>query len=287
MSFWVAGAAIGGAAISSSAVSSAADQQAGASAASAAQQQAQYDQTRRDQTPYRAVGAGALGQLSELTGVKQFDGAAYLRANPDVAGDPYWASHPEDHYQEHGRNEGRAATYTQTGSGFGSYAQGPTAAEVQMDPGYEFGRQEGQKAIDRKVAASGGRISGASLKAAAQYGTDYATTGYSTAYNRVNQARSDRLNRLAALAGIGQTATQQVGQAGQASANAIGQIATAQGNASGAATVAQSNIWGGAGNQLAALYGRSGTTTTTQPAVYDDGYSIGQGSAYNGSRAGQ
>jgi hypothetical protein len=33
---------------------------------------------------------------------------------------------------------------------------------VQMDPGYEFARQQGQQAIDRKTAAAGGRISGAS-----------------------------------------------------------------------------------------------------------------------------
>lgn len=131
---------------------------------------------------------------------------------------------------------------------------------VQMDPGYEFARQQGQQGIDRKTAAAGGRISGAALKAASQYNTDYATTGYSTAYNRANQARSDRLNRLAALAGIGQTGTQQVSSAGSSAANAIGNIATAQGNAAGAAQIAQGNIWAGAGNQIAALYGkRSGT----------------------------
>jgi hypothetical protein len=141
---------------------------------------------------------------------------------------------------------------------FGSYAKPLTQGEVQLDPGYEFGRQQGQQGIDRKTAAAGGRISGASLKAAAQYGNDYATTKYGDAYNRVNQARSDRLNRLAALAGIGQTATQQVGQAGQNSANNISAMTTAQGNANGAATIAQGNIWGGAGNQLAALYGRGG-----------------------------
>jgi hypothetical protein len=74
----------------------------------------------------------------------------------------------------------------------------------------------------------------------------------------VNQARSDRLNRLAALAGIGQTSAQQTGAAaGQNAANAISGMTTAQGNASGAAQIAQGNIWGGAGNQLAALYGRN------------------------------
>lgn len=130
-------------------------------------------------------------------------------------------------------------------------------SKVQLDPGYQFGLQQGQQAIDRKTAAAGGRISGASLKAAAQYGTDYATTGYDTAYNRANQARSDRLNRLAALANIGQTATQQTGSAGTNSANQISALTTAQGNASGAAQIAQGNIWGGVGNQIAALYGRN------------------------------
>lgn len=138
-----------------------------------------------------------------------------------------------------------------------------------MDPGYEFARNQGQQAIDRQTAAAGGRISGAALKAASQYNTDYATTGYSTAYNRANQARSDRLNRLAALAGIGQTGTQQVGAAGQSAANAMGQIVTAQGNAAGAAQIAQGNIWSGAGNQIAALYGRNSGGTNPN---YGGGY---------------
>src|SRR4051812_11608734 len=63
-------------------------------------------------------------------------------------------------------------------------------SKIQMDPGYQFGLKQGQQAIDRQTAAAGGRISGAALKAAAQYGTDYATTGYSAAYGRANQART-------------------------------------------------------------------------------------------------
>lgn len=130
------------------------------------------------------------------------------------------------------------------------------ASQVQMDPGYEFARKQGQQAIDRQTAAAGGRISGAALKAASEYNNGVATTGYSTAYNRANQQRTDRLNRLAALAGVGQTATQQVGSAGATTAGNIGNIVTAQGNASGAAQIAQGNIWSGAGNQIAALYGK-------------------------------
>jgi small-conductance mechanosensitive channel len=36
----------------------------------------------------------------------------------------------------------------------------PTSAEVMSEPGYQFGRQQGQQAIDRKIAAGGGRVSG-------------------------------------------------------------------------------------------------------------------------------
>jgi len=139
------------------------------------------------------------------------------------------------------------------------------ATGIQMDPGYQFGLHQGQQAIDRQTAAAGGRISGAALKAAAQYGTDYATNGYSAAYARANQARTDRLNRLAALAGVGQTATQNVGAQGANTAGANSALVVAAGNNAGAATLAQGNIWGNAGNQLMALYGRK---TSAAPNSY-------------------
>jgi hypothetical protein len=133
-------------------------------------------------------------------------------------------------------------------------------SKIQMDPGYQFGLTQGQQAIDRQTAAGGGRISGAALKAAAQYGTDYATSGYSAAYSRQNQTRTDRLNRLAALAGVGQTATQNAAAHGANTAGANSALMVAAGNNAGAAQLAQGNIWGNAGNQLAALYGRSAGT---------------------------
>lgn len=129
-------------------------------------------------------------------------------------------------------------------------------SKIQMDPGYEFGRAQGQEAIDRKTAAAGGRISGAALKEAAQYGTDYATTGYSAAYVRTNQARSDRLNRLAALADVGQTATENIGALGAQTAGRNSALMADAGSNRGAAQMAQANIWGNATNQIAALYGK-------------------------------
>lgn len=131
-----------------------------------------------------------------------------------------------------------------------------TAADVMQDPGYQFGLTQGQTALDRKIAAMGGRVSGAALKAAARYGTDYASTGYNAAYQR----RQDRLNRLAALAGIGQSATGSSAQAGMNMANNVSGMLTAQGDATAASQLARGNIWGNTANKIAALYARDKKT---------------------------
>lgn len=136
-------------------------------------------------------------------------------------------------------------------------------SQVQLDPGYQFGLDQGQQAINRQTSAAGGRISGAALKAAAQYGTDYATAGYSAAYGRAKQTRDDRLNRLAALANIGQTSTQNVSAAGAQTTASNNALTRAAANNAGAATLAQGNIWGNTTNQLAALYGRTSGTSTS------------------------
>lgn len=136
---------------------------------------------------------------------------------------------------------------------------------VQLDPGYEFARKQGQQGIDRQTSAAGGRISGAALKAASQYNTDYANSGYSTAYARANQARTDRLNRLAALAGVGQTATNNVTALGANAAANNSQMLINQGNNAGAAAIAQGNIWGNTTNQLAAVAGKYANGGYTPP----------------------
>lgn len=131
-----------------------------------------------------------------------------------------------------------------------------TSADVMADPGYQFGLKQGQLGLDRKAAASGGRVSGAALKSAAEYATNYATTGYGAAYQR----RQDRLNRLASLAGLGQTATSGSAAAGQSSANAISGALSSQGDATGAARMAQGNIWGNTVNQLGAAASKWAST---------------------------
>lgn len=119
----------------------------------------------------------------------------------------------------------------------------------EADPGYQFRMSEGMKAINSNAAARGGVNSGATLKALARYGQDFATNEYNNVYNR-------QYNRLSSLAGLGQGANQQVSNAGTNYANAVSGNQIGVGNAIGAANIGMANrnaslagqlIGGGAG----------------------------------------
>jgi hypothetical protein len=115
--------------------------------------------------------------------------------------------------------------------------------DFQNDPGYQFRMQEGQKALERSAAARGGLQSGGTLKALSRYGQDFASNEYGNAYNRFNADRDRRFNRLSSIAGIGQTANSQLGQAGQNYAGQVGNNMMGAANAQGAAGMASANAW--------------------------------------------
>jgi hypothetical protein len=119
-----------------------------------------------------------------------------------------------------------------------------TSADFQKDPGYDFRMQEGQKALERSAAARGGLQSGGTLKALSRYGQDFASNEYNNAYNRFNADRDRRFNRLSSIAGLGQTANNQIGAAGQNYANQVGANQMGAANAAGAAGIASANAWG-------------------------------------------
>ena len=54
----------------------------------------------------------------------------------------------------------------------GEYTQQPTLEQLQMDPGYAFRMQQGQRAMESALGTSGMRGSGAALKAATRYGQE-------------------------------------------------------------------------------------------------------------------
>jgi len=114
--------------------------------------------------------------------------------------------------------------------------------QFQQDPGYAFRLSEGQKSLDRSAAARGGLISGSALKAAQRYGQDMGSQEYTNAFNRYQTERTAQLGPLQSLAGVGQTAVNQLGASGQNYANQAGNLAMIGGANQANALLSQGNI---------------------------------------------
>jgi len=121
----------------------------------------------------------------------------------------------------------------------------------QADPGYAFRLSEGQKALERSAAARGGLMGGATGKALTRFGQEMGSQEYQNAFNRYQAERQARLNPLQSLAGVGQTAAQNLaGQAGQFGSNMAETLgAGAQARASGYMGAANA-ITGGLGQYM-------------------------------------
>jgi hypothetical protein len=132
----------------------------------------------------------------------------------------------------------------------GDFNRDFTLADFTADPGYGFRLQQGQRGLEASAAARGGALSGAALKGIDRYNQDFASGEYQNAYNRFNADRTQRFNRLASIAGVGQTATRDVAQMGsQTASNVAGNIIGA-GNAQASSYVGQGNAISGAANTL-------------------------------------
>jgi hypothetical protein len=106
--------------------------------------------------------------------------------------------------------------------------------DLTMDPGYQFRMDQGTNAINAAAAARGMGNSGATLKALARYGQDFASNEYNNAYNRT-------YGRLSSLAGMGQGATGAVASAGQNYGNNVSANQMGFGNSAASSILAQSN----------------------------------------------
>jgi hypothetical protein len=118
-------------------------------------------------------------------------------------------------------------------------------------PAYDFQFSEGMRALDNSASARGMVQSGATMKAAQRFGQGLAAQG-----------RGEELNRLQALAGVGQTATTQGVGLGQNYAQAAGGLTAGLGQnlAQGQTALgsALGGIYGQAGNAAAGIYGQQG-----------------------------
>jgi hypothetical protein len=136
----------------------------------------------------------------------------------------------------------------------GDFNKDFTLADFNQDPGYQFRMDQGMQGAERSAAARGGLLNGGTLKALDRYNQDYASGEYSNAYNRFNNDRTQRFNRLSSLAGTGQTATRDVANMGTNAATEVGNNTIGAGNAQASGYVGQANAVNSGVSSLSNFY---------------------------------
>lgn len=220
-----------------------------ASAASLAEQKRQYDLSRADMQPWLTTGSSALSTLGRLYGL----GGAQAPAQ----GQPQTL--PAQGFAGSGGQPGLMSRQIgEGGLGAGGYATAmpggatsPTATTGQatapagqfdsfwQSPDYNFRANEQMRALTARNAALGIQDSGAAQRAALQLSGNLASSEY-----------NNYANRLAALAGVGQSAANTNAQLGGNYANAVTGINGNLGQQLGSSYTNRGNIWGNLVNNL-------------------------------------
>lgn len=241
----VGGAILGGSVLSgvlgASASKSAASAQAKGDAAAIAEQRRQFDLSRQDLAPWRGIGSQAINQLGSLYGFTNAQPQQGITQLPQ-------GGMTDDRLFPQGLG-GRFGGISDK-LGFGSNMMLPPGSqpEQQMQsgtgmagffasPDYNFRRDEGMRGLERSAAARGGAFSGNALRGLSGFNSNLAAGEFGNYFNR-----------LSALSGIGQSATNTGVQAGQQSAANIGNLLSSQGASRASGIMGQANSIGGALN---------------------------------------
>lgn len=273
------GAAVVGGVASNMAADKAASAQESAGNQSTATQRYFYDTTRNDNLPAIQRGNLAGDRISYLLGLSNnttakpdqseanFDVAAYLAANPDVAADGYASQNAYKHYLNNGKAEGRAFTYINApldtaaataDPAYGSFTKKFTVDDLNNDvpyqQGFQYALNQGQLGVNRLAAASGSLNSGSTLKALQDRAANVANQYAGDAYNRWNNDKTTQYNMLAGLSGAGQTASNAVASSGANAANAISNTQTGVGNSRAASAISGANSLQGGLNSISNYY---------------------------------
>jgi hypothetical protein len=219
------------------AATNAANQQYAATQDAAAQQRAMFDILNKQQEPYRQAGYGALSKISGML--------------PD---------------------------FTKMPAAYRDF----TAADLQTNlaPNYQFMLGQGLGATRQGLNVGGG---GSNVeRGGIKFAEDYASNAYQNAlqnymaqktqaFNQEQTGTGNVFNRLASIAGIGQTAQGQVQNLGQSTAANIGQLGIGGASAIGAGQIGSANAMAGGlqgiGNSLT-LAGLLRPQTAAAPTGY-------------------
>lgn len=181
-----------------------------------------------------------VGLVSSYMGAQAADSAASTQANAarGAMGEQRRQYDQTRKDQEPWRQAGEKALTGMQDQGF---QKDFSMADYEADPGYAFRMAEGQKALERSASARGNLMGSGTMKSLARYSQGVASDEYGKAYDRFNNNNNMRFNRLASLAGTGQTAVNQTAAAGQNMANNNADLQTQIGNAQAAGQVGSAN----------------------------------------------
>lgn len=118
-----------------------------------------------------------------------------------------------------------------------------------LAPNYQFQLDQGIRATQNAGNMQTGLLSGNTIKGVNDYAQNYAGNAYQNAFNNYNTNQTNIYNRLAGIAGLGQTANGQSVNAGGTAGTNIGNAQIAGGQAQASGTVGATNaITGGLTN---------------------------------------
>lgn len=228
-----------------------------AGAAAMQSQERMFNQAREDQMPWMQAGQAGLGALLGGLGLGQPQGMG------SAAPDGQMSTGMTD------KLRGGPAGGPEAGSLMRSF----TMQDFEQDPGYQFRMQEGQKALERSAAARGGLGSGRMMKDLQRFGQDLASQEYGNAYNRFQAQQANQYNRLANLAGLGQSTSGALANQAMQQGQNMGNIQMGLGNAAASAGMAQANRLSnmiGTGIGAAAAFSDATLKTDVEPINMTD-----------------
>lgn len=193
--------------------------------------------------PVAILGAGALGVGASVYTSGQSANAAQNAANAQVSAANTAANTQLSIFNQTQQN---LAPYNQVGQsaisqlaslfGIGAGGNGTpnasaaTSALTQF-PGYQFGLNQGQTALDRSAASRGLALSGAQLKDSQAYGQNYA----------MQNAWNPYVSQLNTLSGLGENAAATTGNIGASTGSSVANSQLAAGQAAASGIVGSNN----------------------------------------------
>ncbi|CAB4172802.1 hypothetical protein UFOVP953_6 [uncultured Caudovirales phage] len=128
---------------------------------------------------------------------------------------------------------------------------GPQDLQAGLAPNYDFMLSQGQGLNAAKANQAGGMIGGNALQGLNQFTQDYAQNAYQNAFNNYQTGQTNIYNRLAGIAGIGQTAQGAVNAAGSNLANNLSSLGVGSAAATGSGLIGAANAYSNAGSNIA------------------------------------